>query len=78
MEECGDEATAFQPGQRVVCVPSQAWSALDGSGTWQQVSWHTSCLNHVRGLQLAMHIHCCPGFQRSLLKSQCCADDGRT
>ena len=38
MKECGDEATAFQPGQRVVCVPSQAWSALDGSGTWQQVS----------------------------------------
>lgn len=37
VEECGAEATRFQPGQRVVCVPSQAWSALDGSGTWQQV-----------------------------------------
>ena len=39
MEECGKQATKFRAGQRVVCVPSKAWSALDGSGTWQQ-AWH--------------------------------------
>ncbi len=36
MEECGPEVTRFKTGQRVVCVPSKAWSALDGSGSWQQ------------------------------------------
>jgi D-arabinose 1-dehydrogenase-like Zn-dependent alcohol dehydrogenase len=36
VERCGPQATKFGAGQRVVCVPSQAWSALDGSGTWQQ------------------------------------------
>lgn len=48
VEECGDQATSFQAGQRVVCVPSKAWSALDGSGTWQQAcrppqSHHSAC-----------------------------------
>ena len=36
MERCGTHATSLRVGQRVVCIPSQAWSALDGSGTWQQ------------------------------------------
>ena len=37
VEECGPEVKRFQAGQRVVCVPSKAWSTLDGSGSWQQV-----------------------------------------
>ena len=38
VEHCGQGAGSFEPGQRVVVVPSTAWSALDGSGTWQQVT----------------------------------------
>lgn len=37
VDRCGPQVNNFEPGQRVVCVPSTAWSALDGSGTWQQV-----------------------------------------
>ena len=36
VERCGPHADKFSIGQRVVCIPSKAWSALDGSGTWQQ------------------------------------------
>ncbi|CAL8463669.1 g3203 [Coccomyxa elongata] len=37
VQACGSNVKGLKPGQRVVCIPSKAWSALDGSGTWQQV-----------------------------------------
>ena len=33
VEECGEGATKFQKGQRVVAAP---WPTLKGHGTWQQ------------------------------------------
>ncbi|KAK9836342.1 hypothetical protein WJX81_007050 [Elliptochloris bilobata] len=35
VEACGPGAERFAVGQRVVPVPSAAWSAFDGRGTWQ-------------------------------------------
>jgi NADPH:quinone reductase-like Zn-dependent oxidoreductase len=36
VESLGSGVTDATAGQRVVCIPSREWSALDGVGTWQQ------------------------------------------
>ena len=36
VEGLGSDVSGFTPGQRVVNVPSADWSALNGSGTWQE------------------------------------------
>jgi NADPH:quinone reductase-like Zn-dependent oxidoreductase len=47
VQACGDAVKGLKPGQRVVCIPSRTWSALDGSGTWQQVVIKQSYAHHV-------------------------------